>query len=136
MNRPNTHLSIDPRLCGELRRLAPNEADVELQTQPEMAADERGLVHGGFLFGAADYAAMLAVNHPNVVLASARVQFTAPIRVGQAALFKAVVLSEKGRKREVEVEARIVGAPEHADEPCFLGTFTCAVLDQHVLDRG
>jgi acyl-coenzyme A thioesterase PaaI-like protein len=133
---PNTHLAIDPRLCGELRRLAPNEAEVELQTHAGMAADERGLVHGGFLFGAADYAAMLAVNHPNVVLGSARVQFTAPIRVGERVVFKAVVVSEKGRKREVEVEGwlAVEGEPNE-NEPCFLGSFTCVVLDQHVLDR-
>ena len=135
MQQPNTHLSIDPKLCGEVRRLAPNEADVELLTHASMAADQRGLVHGGFMFGAADYAAMLAVNDPNVVLGSARVQFTAPVRVGQSVMFRAVVASEKGRKREVEVEGRTVGEPENPDEPCFLGSFTCVVLDRHVLDR-
>jgi acyl-coenzyme A thioesterase PaaI-like protein len=134
--QPNTHLAIDPKLCGEVIRLAPNQAEVELQTHASMAADERGLVHGGFLFGAADYAAMLAVNHPNVVLGSARVQFTAPTRAGERVRFKAVVTSEKGRKREVEVEGRPVTSGESSDpaEPCFLGSFTCVVLDRHVLD--
>lgn len=134
--QPNTHLAIDPKLCGEVIGLAPNQAEVELQTHASMAADERGLVHGGFLFGAADYAAMLAVNHPNVVLGSARVQFTAPTRAGERVRFVAVVTSEKGRKREVEVEGRPVTSGEssgHA-EPCFLGSFTCVVLDRHVLD--
>ena len=132
MDQPNTHLAIDPKLCGEVCSLAPNQAEVELQTHAGMAADQRGLVHGGFLFGAADYAAMLAVNHPNVVLGSARVQFTAPTRVGERVRFKAAVVSEKGRKREVEVEGR---SSDDA-KPCFLGSFTCVVLDQHVLDRG
>lgn len=132
MDQPNTHRAIDPKLCGELVRLAPNQAEVELQTHAGMAADEHGLVHGGFLFGAADYAAMLAVNHPNVVLGSARVQFTAPTRVGERVRFTAVVVSERGRKREVEVAGR---ASDDA-APCFVGSFTCVVLDRHVLDPG
>jgi acyl-coenzyme A thioesterase PaaI-like protein len=44
-----------------------------------MAADQRGLVHGGFTFGLADYAAMVAVNDPNVVLGAAEVRFLAPV---------------------------------------------------------
>lgn len=32
-----------------------------------MAADEYRLVHGGFIFGLADYAVMLAINEPTVV---------------------------------------------------------------------
>jgi len=44
-----------------------------------MAADARGLVHGGFTFGLADYAAMLAVNEPTVVLASAQTKLITPL---------------------------------------------------------
>jgi hypothetical protein len=63
-----THHGIDRRLCGEPTMIAVDRAVVALTATAEMAADDRGLVHGGFVFGAADYAAMLAVNHPNVVL--------------------------------------------------------------------
>ena len=65
---PATHLAIDRRLCGEPLEIAEGSAIVVLVTLPEMAADDRGLVHGGFVFGLADYAAMLAVNDPLVVL--------------------------------------------------------------------
>lgn len=47
-----------------------------------MKVDSHGLIHGGFLFGAADYASMLAVNDPNVVLASAEVRFLRPLKSG------------------------------------------------------
>ena len=48
-----------------------------------MAADGRGLVHGGFTFGLADFAAMCAVNDPNVVLGAATCKFLAPVQVGR-----------------------------------------------------
>jgi len=128
VTEPQTHPSIDRSLCGEIVSLAPGVAEVELRTDARMAADERGLVHGGFVFGAADYAAMLAVNDPHVVLGAASVMFTAPARVGEAVFVRAELRSEKGKKREVAVVAHV-----HATR-VFEGTFTCFVLDRHVLD--
>ena len=93
-----------------------------------MAADERGLVHGGFVFGAADYAAMLAVNDPNVVLGAAETRFLKPVVVGEEVVAEARVESEKGKKRVVEVTVR-----RGEDEVCQ-ATLTCFVLPQHVLE--
>jgi acyl-coenzyme A thioesterase PaaI-like protein len=135
MAGPATHLDIDTSLCGRPERLTTGEADVVLETTPSMAVDDRGLAHGGFVFGAADHAAMLAVNHPNVVLGSATVKLTAPVRAGQAVRARAVLVRESGRKREVEVEVFVVGDDGRDGEAVLLGTFNCAVLDQHVLDR-
>lgn len=133
MTAPNTHPSIDRSLCGEIVELSPGSAIVELTTDARMAADARGLVHGGFLFGAADYAAMLAVNDPNVVLGAASTLFRAPMTVGQKARVianeRAPEPGKSGRKREVEVTAEVDG------KQVFTGTFTCFVLDTHVLDR-
>ena len=39
----NTHLKINTNLCGTVTELSDGSATVELVTQPEMAADERGL---------------------------------------------------------------------------------------------
>jgi len=50
-------------------------SEIRLKCAQCMAADESGLVHGGFIFGLADYAAMLAVNHPDVVLGAAETCF-------------------------------------------------------------
>ena len=63
-----------------------------------MAADSTGLTHGGFTFGLADYAAMLAVNHPFVVLGSAQVKFTAPVRTGETMRAEAKVRPSRGRR--------------------------------------
>ena len=123
-----THLSIDPRWVGSVVSLEEGLCRAELVTRPEMAADERGLVHGGFAFGLADYAAMMAVNHPNVVLGAADVRFTAPVRVGQRVVAEARVVESKGRKRVLEVTAEADGVR------VLEGTMTAFVLDRHVLD--
>ena len=56
-----THLAIDAELCGKVVDVSNGLSRVEMETTVRMAADEKGLVHGGFVFGLADYAAMIAV---------------------------------------------------------------------------
>ncbi len=123
-----THHGIDRRLCGEPTAIEADRAVVALTATAEMAADDRGLVHGGFVFGAADYAAMLAVNHPNVVLGSAEVRFLAPVVVGEVVVATATVAERAGRKQRVEVSAAV------GDRAVFSGVLTTFVLDAHVLD--
>jgi acyl-coenzyme A thioesterase PaaI-like protein len=130
---PATHRAIDRRLCGRPVDLGPGRARVELLTVPEMAADEHGLVHGGFVFGCADYAAMLAVDHPLVVLSAAEVRFLKPVRVGETVVAEARLTEEDGRRRRVEVTVERAAAAG-AVEAVFTGSFRCAVLDRHVLD--
>ncbi len=124
----NTHLSIDISLCGKVTKLEKNYAEVLLHTTRQMAADTHGLVHGGFLFGAADYAAMCAVNDPHVVLGAASSKFIAPVKAGDVVLCQAAVASEKGKKKTVNVQAFVSG------RLVFEGSFTTFVLDKHVLD--
>ncbi|MEL6182304.1 MAG: hotdog domain-containing protein [Myxococcota bacterium] len=126
---PNTHLKINAALCGTPMELSPGRATVSLTTTEEMVADARGLVHGGFVFGLVDYAAMLAVNDPYVVLGSADVRFVAPVAVGDIVMATAEVTEEKGRKRVVTTTA-VVG-----ERDVFRGTLTAFVLDKHVLDQ-
>jgi acyl-coenzyme A thioesterase PaaI-like protein len=126
--RPATHLAIAPGLVGEPLELAAGSASVALMTQPEMAADERGLVHGGFVFGLADYAAMLAVNHPHVVLGGAEVRFLKPVAVGERLVSRATVEESDGRKSRVRVEVR------RGEETVMSGSFVCFTLERHVLD--
>lgn len=128
MEKPRTHLAIDPRLCGEPVSLEEGRAVARFVTQPEMAADDRGLVHGSFVFGLADYAAMLAVNHPFVVLGSADVRFTAPVRVGEEVIATATRVEQKGKKHVLEVSAAA------GDRTVLTGTLTALVLEKHVLD--
>lgn len=124
-----THLAIDHRLCGVPLVLAAGVASVALVTTPEMAADDRGLVHGGFVFGLADYAAMLTVNDPNVVLGSAEVKLRKPVEVGDRLVAAAHVEEAAGRRSRVRVEVR------RGEEVVLSGDFLCFTLDRHVLDR-
>jgi len=107
--------------------LGDGTAEVELVTVPAMAADEQGLVHGGFVFGLADYAAMLAVNEPLVVLASAEVSFLRPVRVGERLRASAAVGDVEGRKRQVHCLVK------GEDGEVLHGRFRCVVPSQHVL---
>ncbi|MBW2685240.1 MAG: PaaI family thioesterase [Deltaproteobacteria bacterium] len=114
---PRTHLQADPHLCGTPVELGQGSARVALDAVDSMVVDAQGLVHGGFVFGLADYAAMLAVNDPNVVLGAAQTRFLKPVTVDAG-----------GGKHEVRVEATV------NSEKVFEGTFTCFVLERHVLD--
>ena len=78
----HTHHLIDQELCGQPVDLQPGYCRVSFTATDRMAADDKGLVHGGFVFGLADYAAMLAVNDPHVVLGAAEVRFLKPVRIG------------------------------------------------------
>ena len=133
---PRTHLAIDAELCGAVREVGGGRARVELVTTPRMAADARGLVHGGFTFGLADYAAMLAVGHPNVVLAAAEVRFLRPTRVGDTLSAVAEVepaeggtdaAAAPGDKPWVKVDVACDG------ETVFAGRFRCYLPPRHVL---
>jgi uncharacterized protein (TIGR00369 family) len=123
-----THHFIDQELCGQPVDLQPGFCRVTLSAIGRMAADAQGLVHGGFVFGLADYAAMLAVNDANVVLGAASVKFLKPVSVGDRITAEARVGEVKGRKHVVEV---IVS---RNDETLLEGQLTCFVLDRHVLD--
>ena len=122
-----THRSINQRLCGKPIQVKNGNSRVELVTTPEMAADNADLVHGGFVFGLADYAAMLAVNHPNVVLGSAEVKFLKPVQVGDQLLASATVKSIRGKKQIVDVIVK------NSNISVFSGNFICFVLEAHVL---
>jgi len=123
----NTHKKIDQNLCGKPLEIDEGFSRVELLLTDNMAADESGLVHGGFIFGLADYAAMIAVNHPNVVLGSADVKFLKPLRKGDTVIAEARVENITGRKQTVRVTV------DNKGTKVFEGTFTCFVLEKHVL---
>jgi acyl-coenzyme A thioesterase PaaI-like protein len=123
-----THAKIAAGLCGHPLELSAGRARVLLDTSPEMAADERGLVHGGFTFGLADYAAMLAVNEPTVVLASADTKALGPVVTGDRLEAKAEVERSEGRKRWVKVVVSRAGTP------VLEGQFLAVVPERHILD--
>ncbi len=123
-----THSGIAIDLVGRVLEIETDHfARVSLVTNENMLADEKGLIHGGFTFGLADYAAMLAVNHPNVVLTAANVQYIHPVKLGDILLALARVEKKEGQQRQVAVEIRV------ADNTVFHGQFTCLITNKHVL---
>lgn len=123
----NTHERINTVYSGEIVKLQVGYAKVSLETVEVMRADEVGLVHGGFIFSAADFAAMAAVNEPNVVLASCNCLFLAPVRVGDIVTFEASEHQKEGRKRNVSVKGFV------HEIKVFEGEFKTVVTERHVL---
>ena len=125
-----THQKTNQELCGNPLLVEEDFSRVELVTTEKMAVDESGLIHGGFIFGLADYAAMIAVNHPNVVLGAADVKFLMPVRVDERVIAEAQVHFKEGKKRKVSVIVK------RGDTKIFKGKFACFVLSEHVLNQG
>jgi len=123
----NTHERINTVYSGEIVKLESGYAKVVLDTTEVMRADEVGLVHGGFIFSSADFAAMVAVNEPNVVLASCNCLFLAPVRVGDSVTFEATEHQKEGRKRNVTVRGFV------HEIKVFEGEFKTVVTERHVL---
>ena len=122
-----THQEINRECFGTPVYLEEGVSRVELLTISSMAVDETGLVHGGYIFGLADYAAMIAVNHPNVVLGSSDVKFLKPVRAGETVIATATAEARQGKKQIVAVTVT------RNEEVVFSGSFTSFVLDKHVL---
>jgi acyl-coenzyme A thioesterase PaaI-like protein len=125
----NTHLKLDNTINGKILELKENYSKVALETKEFMIADNMGLIHGGFAFCAADFAAMAAVNDPNVVLAKSEVKFLAPVKLGESIIFEANIISCDKNKSTIEV----IGYVDNNE--IFKGIFYTATLKQHILDK-
>lgn len=122
-----THERINHDLSGEIIKLEKGYAEVKLEITPEMIADDKGLVHGGFIFSSCDFAAMVAVNEPNVVLVASDCQFLSPVKYGDVVNVIAKVRHKEGRKRNIKVTAFVY------DIKVFDGEFKTVVTERHVL---
>ena len=122
-----THEKINQNLCGEIIKMQEGYIELGLTTIPDMLADEVGLIHGGFIFGAADYAAMLAVNERNVVLVASDCQFLSPVKLHDVVDVIARVRHKEGRKRNVHVQAFVL------DIKVFEGEFKTVITEKHIL---
>ena len=122
-----THEKINQNLCGEIFTMEDGYVEVRLTTTTDMLADEIGLIHGGFIFSSADYAAMLAVNERNVVLVGSDCQFLSPVKLHDVVNFVARVRHKEGRKRNVHVQGFVL------DIKVFEGEFKTVITEKHVL---
>ena len=122
-----THVKVKSTLVGNLTELNKNTSKVVLQTTNEMSVDEFGLIHSGFIFGSAEYAAVAAVNEANVVIIGCRSKFYAPAKVGDLITFDAKGRFEEARKREIKVIGMI------NEIKVFEGIFQAIILERHIL---
>jgi acyl-coenzyme A thioesterase PaaI-like protein len=123
----STHENINRDLNGELLKLEKGYVELRLTTTSDMVVDDQGLIHSGFVFSAADFAAMAAVNERNVVLVGSDCQFLSPVKFGDEVNFVARVRHTEGRKRNIYVEAHVL------DIKVFEGEFKTVITDRHVL---
>ncbi len=122
-----THKNINKNLSGEIIKLEKGYVELKLKTASEMIADSQGLIHSGFIFSAADYAAMAAVNEKNVVLVGSDCQFLSPVKDEDEVNFIAKVRHKDGRKRNVHVEGFVLNIK------VFEGEFKTVITERHVL---
>ncbi len=121
-----THSKIRTNLCGTIVKLDSGYSKTTLQTTKDMILDNLGLIHSGFIFGAADYAAAVAVNEFNVIIIGSRSQFLAPAKIDDLIEFEAKAKFEDSRKREIAVTAHI------NEIKIYEGVFQAVVLEQHI----
>ncbi len=128
--KQQTHLSASIEFVGKSKIVDSGRyAEATLTINNSMIVDDKGLAHGGFTFGLADYAAMIAVNHPNVVLGSSNVKFLKPVVYGDELLAKAQVIVVEDKKRKVWCEVF-----NQDNVKVFEGEFFCITLNRHILD--
>jgi len=122
-----THLRMNESLSGEIVLLQKGYVELRLITSTDMLADDIGLIHGGFIFSAADYAAMAAVNEKNVVLVGSETQYLSPVKLHDEVNFIARVRHQEGKKRNVYVTGHVL------DIKVFEGEFKTVITERHVL---
>ncbi|MDQ1341353.1 MAG: hypothetical protein QG567_2511, partial [Campylobacterota bacterium] len=88
---------------------------------------KKGMIHSGFIFSSANFAAMAAVNMSTAIPVVSKTNFLAPISVNDEAVFEARELHKDTRKRVVKVVGYIHNIK------FFDGEFTIVVLDHHPL---
>lgn len=108
----------DQEIVGELLDLQLNKEGLSLlETHAEMGFKRSDLVRGHMLFAQANSLAVAIVDADVVLTGEAHIRFVSPVRVGEKTLGKARVISEDGRKKEVEVVLKT------KDRLVFEGTF-------------
>ena len=125
-NELKTSPNIKLNLRGAVTALEPNHAKTKFRTSSDMVVDNEGLIHSGFIFSAANYAALASINETNSIVIASRINFFAPTKLGENIEFDAVAHFGESKKREV----RVIGKTK--DIKVFEGTFQVVVLEDHI----
>lgn len=120
-----TAKKVNIHYCGDLLSISQGRSEVKLLTQDDMEVDS-GITHTGFIYSAASFSALCAINKKNSIIISSDVKFLAPVEINQKVIFKAKAIQEDIRKCEVKVEGFIL------DIKIFDGIFYIAVFDKKI----
>jgi len=127
-DRVFTHLRLNPLDVGKIKDIKEGYARTEFLPIANMSVDEHKLLFTGYIFNAANYAAMLALNEENVILSPAKVVFLLPIKIDEELIFEAISKHKESKKKMVKV----VGTQQGVK--FFEGEFATLRYDSHVLD--
>ncbi|MDR0665246.1 MAG: PaaI family thioesterase [Helicobacteraceae bacterium] len=122
-----TYNLINQVMCGYVEDIKDGYAKTRFIAVEDMSVDKRGLIHSGFVFSAANFAAAAAVNKSNVITATARCNFLAPLKIGDEVVFEANSLQTATRKRTVTVTGAI------GKIKVFDGEFSLVITERHAL---
>ncbi|MGH1601023.1 PaaI family thioesterase [Campylobacter majalis] len=125
-NEIKTSTAIKLNFSGVVTELKKSHAKTKLFTIEDMVCDDDGLIHSGFVFSAANYAALASINEQYCVTINARINFLGAIRLGDVVEFEAQAYFDDSRKRD----ARVIGKVR--DIKVFEGTFSLVVLEEHI----
>ncbi|WP_027327063.1 hypothetical protein [Helicobacter pametensis] len=118
--------ALKPDLCGRIAKLTEEEAIIIFNPTKQMISDESNLIHSGFIFSAANYAAMCLVNQPNALTIKSEVQFLAPIEFEQEIIFLATIKQSNNRKYEIFVKGTLL------DIKIFEALFHISLFDKQL----
>jgi len=119
---------INRSIVGYLEEVMEGEAIIRLNCTEDMVADQKGLIHTGFMFSSANYAALLAVNEPNAITIVSKVNFLLPAVLNDEIIFKSHAMQTESRKRIVKVDGFI------RDNKIFEAEFSIVIMERHILN--
>lgn len=118
--------ALKPELCGTILKHTQEEIITSFSPSKQMISDETNLIHSGFIFNAANYAAMCLVNQQNALTIKADVQFLAPIEFEQEMLFLASIKQSNNKKYEILVKGTLL------DIKVFEAIFHISIFDKQL----
>ena len=113
--------SLKSELVGSIVKITYEEVITKFIPTKQMISDESNLIHSGFIFNAANYAAMCLVNQPNAITIGSEVEFLAPVEFEQEMMFLAT-----NKKFEIIVRGTLL------DIKIFEATFHIAVFEKQL----
>lgn len=118
--------SLKSEFIGSIVKMTYEEVITKFAPTKQMISDESNLIHSGFIFNAANYAAMCLVNQPHAITIGAEVEFLAPVEFEQEMMFLATVKQSNAKKFEISVKGTLL------DIKIFEAIFHIAVFDKQL----